>query len=68
MKKFKFQTEEEANLVRASHINDLDKLSIKYGMTHLELFKAAENSDIADEDDILMIFKRSYILHDKKQE
>jgi len=58
----KFQTETEAQKVRETHWQELEVLSRKYKMTVKELIVAASNDEIDNNDDLFLVFKRSYLL------
>lgn len=60
-KDFKFQTPEAAQVVKDAHRAELSSLTQKYKMTLLELVQAAEDNEIEDQEDLFLIFKRSYI-------
>lgn len=60
--KIQFQTTEEAKAVKETHLKELQALSSKYNMTVQELFVAASNDQIDNQEDLFLIFKRSYLL------
>ena len=58
----KFQAEAEAQTVKETHWKELEELSRKYNMTVKELIVAATNDEIDNNDDLFLVFKRSYLL------
>lgn len=57
-----FMSAEAANELRKSHRRELDLLAQKYQMSVEDLVRAASNDLIPDDDDLFLIFKRSYVL------
>lgn len=63
--KINFQTQEEALTVKEAHMNELKALSVKYKMNIEELIAAASNDEIDNQEDLFLIFKRSYLLSEQ---
>ena len=60
--KINFQTVEEAQKIKDAHRAELETLAQKYKMSVQELVYAANNDEIDNQDDLFLIFKRSYLL------
>lgn len=63
--KLVLQTPEEAKAIKEAHLSELKQLSLKYNLSVEELVQAANNDEIDNNEDLFLIFKRSYLLSEQ---